>query len=107
AIRTLAPGATWDLLADMKDALHQWRTKLLAPADLAAYRRFVSTVFGPRLRTVGVDPTNGEAPATALARIALLQLMVEEAGDSAVTAKLAAEARTSLATGSGSFPDTL
>jgi len=107
AIRTLAPGATWDLLADMKDALHQWRTKLLAPADLAAYRRFVSTVFGPRLRTVGVDPTNGEAPATALARIALLQLMVEEAGDSAVTAKLAAEARTYLATGSGSFPDTL
>ena len=107
AMRNFAPNASWDLLVDMKDALHQWRAKLLAQGDLPAYRRFVATVFGPRLKTLGIDPKPGEAPATALTRLALLQLTVEEAGDTVITAKLAAEAKTYLTTGKGPSSDTL
>jgi alanyl aminopeptidase len=110
-IRTLAPVAQWDLLSDMKDALHALRAKILEPSDLADYRAFVAGQFGERLAAMGLSPKPSETPSEVLARIALLQLMIEEAGDKATTAALADSARRYLLTGdfarSGISPDLL
>jgi alanyl aminopeptidase len=99
AIKLLAPVAQWDLLGDMKDVLRGWRSKILVPEDLPAYRAFIRMQFGERLEAMGLSPKSQETPSTALNRIALLQLMIEEGRDARATRSLAEEAQHYLSNG--------
>lgn len=90
AIENVAPEARWDVLDVIDESLHKLRVQSgLTGADLAAYRKFIATEFGPRLSKIGYTARRGEAPATALARERLATLLVSEAHASEATATLA------------------
>jgi alanyl aminopeptidase len=89
AIKALAPVASWDTIASIRESLRNFRNTILAPGDLAAYRAFVAEQFVPRLKAVGYSEKPGEAPATMLAREYLAGAVVGEARDPATIAALA------------------
>ncbi len=89
-LEAIAPTARWDVLGEldshdvngMDDVLRNLRTNILSPADLPAYRAFVSRLFAERLEHLGLAAKASDTPADTLARQALVQLLVEEARDS-------------------------
>ncbi|MEJ0025521.1 MAG: M1 family aminopeptidase [Rhizomicrobium sp.] len=87
-IHALAPAARWDVLASLANRLMPLRHSLAA-SDLPAYRAFLSRNFLARLKTAGVSPRKGEAPADAFAREYLAILLVTEAHDPDAIAMLA------------------
>lgn len=93
AIRTLAPIAAWDTLNSMRESLRYFRTTILLPDDVAAYRKFVTAEFGPRLVAIGYAQKPGEAPSTSLAREYLAAIVVGEGRDPATLQALGVLAR--------------
>lgn len=99
-LSNLAPSARWDLLGEidarsplsMADALRGIRLNLIAADGLLAYRAFVGKLFAPRLAAMGLRARPNEKLGDALARAALVKIMVEEARDAKVLAALAADA---------------
>ena len=89
----LAPSAKWDLLDAMFAKLRELRVAVIAPNDIAAYRRFVSDAFRARLAALGLVPKAGDSVQDALARERLVILMVSEARDTATIAALALKAQ--------------
>jgi alanyl aminopeptidase len=104
-IKTLAPTAKWDLLEsdhhstfNIADSLHDLRvTGVIAPADAAKLQAFVRSAFGPRLAQLGLAARPNEAPADALMRQYLVELLVEEGNDPALIAQLSKAADSYLA----------
>jgi alanyl aminopeptidase len=105
-IAALAPNAQWDLIAAMRDSLHNLRQKILANEDLASYQAFLRTHFAPRLAAIGYAEGANEAPAITLARPPLAQLLVEEARDPATITALG-NAATQYLTANGASAATL
>jgi alanyl aminopeptidase len=101
----LAPIAQWDVVGsdqrssfNVTDALHDLRvTGVLSAADMPAYQAFIRRDFGPRLAPLGLAAKPGETVADVLMREALVQLLVEEGRDPALTAQLAKAAHVYLA----------
>jgi len=83
-----APNAQWDLIAAIRDSLHNLRQKILANEDLASYQAFLRTHFAPGLAAIGYAQSPSENPAVTLARPQLAQLLVEEARDPATITAL-------------------
>jgi cytosol alanyl aminopeptidase len=94
----LAPSAKWDLLDAMSAKLRELRVTVIAPGDIAAYRRFVDNAFRARLTALGLLPKASDSVPDALARERLVVLMVNEARDPATIAALAPKAQTYLDT---------
>ncbi len=103
-VAALAPVARWGVIESdhrssfgLSDMLHDLRvTGVLAPEGVKEQQAFVRDHFGPRLQSLGLMPKPGEAPADALLRQYLVQLLVEEGGDTELMAHLAKAARTYL-----------
>jgi len=87
-VHAVAPTARWDVLRTLIKRLQMVR-QALAPADLSAYRAFLSRDFLARFKAAGVAPKKGEKPADAFAREALATLLVTEAHDADAIAMLA------------------
>jgi len=99
-MHTLAPVAQWDLVAAMDRSLHDLRvTGVIAAGDVAKTQAFVRANFGVRLAPLGLAAKPGEAPANALARQYLVQLLVEEGHDPALIAQLTKAAHVYLSSG--------
>jgi cytosol alanyl aminopeptidase len=106
-IHNLAPAGQWDLIGsdqrssfNITDALHDLRvTGVLTAADLPTYQAFIRRNFGPRLAPLGLAAKPGETVADGLMREALVQLLVEEGRDPALTATLAKVAQAYVASG--------
>ncbi|MBV9571562.1 MAG: M1 family metallopeptidase [Alphaproteobacteria bacterium] len=89
-IRALAPSATWDTVDAIRDVAHETRvTGAIAPHDLTIWRAHLIREFGPRLQSVGLAARAGERPADAMLRQSLVELLVEEARDQSLIARLA------------------
>jgi len=106
-IHALAPIAQWDVVGsdqrssfNVTDALHDLRvTGVLTAADMPAYQAFIRRNFAPRLASLGLAAKPGEPVADVLMREALVQLLVEEGRDPALTAQLTKAAHVYLASG--------
>ncbi|MEI9989697.1 MAG: M1 family aminopeptidase [Rhizomicrobium sp.] len=99
-VHALAPTARWDVLRSLVKRLQPLRQSL-APADLPAYRAFLSRNFLARFKAAGVSPKKSEKPADAFARAALATLLVTEAHDHDAIAMLALPIAVSQAPGEG------
>ena len=99
-LHTLAPVAQWDLIEAADNSLHNLRiTGIIAPGDVGKIQAFVRGNFGPRLAPLGLAAKPGEAPVNALTRQYLVQLLLEEGHDPALTAQLAKAGHTYLSSG--------
>lgn len=107
AIAALAPVAKWDALGEMDprglsgliDILHNLRAEILPPSALPSYRAYLGKYFGRRLKALGLRAKPGESVADGLARGPLVRILVEEAQDQAVIAKLSKAGRIFVASG--------
>jgi hypothetical protein len=61
---------------------------VVGPADLPLLQTFVRNAFGPRLAPLGLAAKPNEAPADALMRQYLVQILVEEGNDQPLIAQL-------------------
>jgi alanyl aminopeptidase len=99
-LHALAPVAQWDLIEAADHSLHDLRiTGIIAPTDVAKTQAFVRNNFGARLAPLGLAAKPDEAPANALARQYLVQLLLEEGHDPALTAQLTKAGHTYLSSG--------
>ncbi len=103
-IRTIGPTAHWDVLSSLSERLLPVRQSLTA-GDVAAYRAFLSKLFLPRFKAIGVRPRRGETPADAFLRRALATLLVTEAHDPDATAMLDGPVIFSSRSGAGAWRD--
>jgi alanyl aminopeptidase len=92
AVKALAPSARWDVLESIDDRMRALRMSL-SPADLVAYRAFISRNFAARLSAAGLVGSEGEAADVALSRRGLARLLVTEAHDAYAIAELSAAVR--------------
>lgn len=94
----LAPSATWDIVRDLRDVIRELRiTGAVRPPDRAKMQALLRREFGPRMLSVGLSAKAGDAPADALLRQSLVELLVEEGQDQALIARLAKAADVYLA----------
>jgi alanyl aminopeptidase len=103
-IAAVAPNAQWDLVAAIRESLHNLRQKILANEDLASYQAFLRTHFAPRLAALGYAQGQNEAPSDTLARPQLAALLVEEARDPATITALSNAANAAVTAGTGPSP---
>ncbi len=108
-ISAVAPSAQWDLIAAMRESLHNLRQKILANEDLNSYQAFLRAHFAPRLAAIGYTEAPNETPDVTLARPQLAALLVEEARDPATITTLTNAANAYLTAGTSTTiaPDLL
>lgn len=87
-IRAVAPTARWDVLKSLDKRLLMLRQSLDGNT-LPAYRAFLSSVFLPRFKALGIAPKRHEKETDAFAREYLATLLVTEAHDADAIALLA------------------
>ncbi len=103
-IEALAPVAQWDMVAAIKDAVHEFRVSgVIGAADLPKLQSLIRARFGPRMQPSGLSDKPGEPAATTLLRQHLAELLVEEGRDPALTAQLAKAAHAYLASGGKNY----
>jgi alanyl aminopeptidase len=100
-ISAVAPTAQWDVIAAIRESLHNLRQKILANEDLNSYQAFLRAHFAPRLAAIGYTEAPNETPAVTLARPQLAQLLVEEARDPATITALSNAANAYLTASTG------
>jgi aminopeptidase N len=98
-VKALAPVARWDVLKSMQKRLSENLRQSLAPADLPAYREFISGLFAARWRKAGPAAKAGETPSDTLLRQYLATLLVTEAHDAGTIAELSDAVRANLDSG--------
>jgi cytosol alanyl aminopeptidase len=103
-ISAVAPNAQWDLIAAIRQSLHNLRQNILANEDLPTYQAFLRTHFAPRLAAIGYTEGPNEAPIITLARPELATLLVEEARDPATITALTNAANGTLSASTGTAP---
>jgi alanyl aminopeptidase len=99
-IGVLAPHATWDLVGNIHDTVHEMRAGGNIPTpDAPKLQAFLRAKFAPRLKEVGIAAKKTDTVATALLRQRLVELLVDEGRDPALMAQLTKAANTYLASG--------
>jgi len=91
ALKSAATAGPWDVLDLARDSLAEMRGNLLSKADIAAFEQLTRAWAAPSLAKIGLELKRNEAPAVALKRAALAELLVKIGRDPATTAPLAAK----------------
>jgi cytosol alanyl aminopeptidase len=90
-LKTMSQAATWDTLDTITDFLVEIRGNLIPRADVPTFEQKARAWYAPQLAKLRLEPRPGEAPANALARAELAEILVKVARDPATMSALAAK----------------